>query len=120
MAPPGTIIGQIQATTGTPTSIAQVSATQLQQLQSANQQTLALSVAQQVPLPPTLASVKDDMSINGSAESAATSTQNDSSEDMLKETSHSKYYLFVNFHRTYIEIVYHNCVKDKVFLICVN
>lgn len=58
MAPPGTIIGQIQATQAQPAAIPQVQAgaAQMQQIQAAAQQavTIAATLPQQVSLPPTM------------------------------------------------------------------
>lgn len=61
MAPPGTIIGQIQ-TSGQPTASMQVAPTpsQPQQIQQGTPQpqTITISSPQQVPLPPTVPSLK--------------------------------------------------------------
>lgn len=81
MAPPGTIIGQIQTTPTQPAAIPQVAAspTQLQtQLQANSPQTITLSTPQQVALPPTVPQVKD----TSSQPSTEEGTQN---SDGLKE-----------------------------------
>lgn len=94
MAPPGTIIGQIQATPTAPNALQQVAAAaatnqaQLHQLQT-GQPTLTITTApQQVPLPATVppihTTIKDDIidSNNGTNESV---TQSSGNIEILKE-----------------------------------
>lgn len=86
MAPPGTIIGQIQAA-AQPTAIPQVapSPQQMQQIQQGSQQiALAVSAAatttpQHIPLPPNVVSVKDEQS--APADSSAQSSANADSKE---------------------------------------
>lgn len=63
MAPPGTIIGQIQATTQ-PSAIPQATAspTHIQQLQASGPHQIAITQAQQVPLPPSIPPVPKEVS----------------------------------------------------------
>lgn len=108
MAPHGTIIGQIQtAPTATPNGIPQVAATQLQQIQQGTQQTLALSVPQQVPLPPTIAPIKEEVATNTGTDSTttttATSTQSESQDDISKENGTDGKY-FTNFLSVFISL----------------
>lgn len=83
MAPPATIIGQIQATQTAPGTLQQVAnASQLQQLQAGVQPTLTISTApQQVPLPATIPPVTKEEII----ENAGTDGISQSGADMPKE-----------------------------------
>lgn len=87
MAPPGAIIGQIQAQ-GAPNTISQVTATQLQHIQAgAQQQTIAISLPQQVTLSPSLNTTKEEISSNNANDSSVTasSTQSDVNDDCMKD-----------------------------------
>lgn len=93
MAPPGTIIGQIQATPTNPNALQQVAAAatnqaHLQQIQ-AGQPTLTITTApQQIPLPATVPSIHN-VPKEESAENSNTSnenvTQSSGHIDLLKE-----------------------------------
>lgn len=89
MAAPGTIIGQIQPTAATPGTITQVTGTpaQIQQLQQGAQQTVTLSSPQQVALPATVPSVKEEQQVETTT---AESTVQNSTAETIKENTEGK------------------------------
>lgn len=98
MAPPGTIISQIQPQQ-TQAPISQVAANQMQQMQQPVQQSIALSaVPQQVPLPPTMADIKQEAAGGGMVDDhagTATSTQADGHEEPSKDGVIDSEYLLI-------------------------
>lgn len=134
MAPPGTIIGQIQAaaptqqqpTTATPpTAIPQVTAspTQIQHLQATQPQAISIPQPQQVTLPPTSVSPQKEVESNTPVSMADSQSLPVSTENLKEEVVDGEYYNF-NLQKVLLHFlcdfqVFSNPMAREICIICI-